>query len=92
MLRPRDLRDLETRGPEAVVLECSLRARRITRFVTFTTPSAPHMINPHSYSEFCSFANLTESSVILSSVITKLSRLKKGLSQDVEDNTDNIQG
>ena len=27
----------------------------------------------------------------MSSVITKLSRLKKGLSQDVEDNTDNIQ-
>ena len=27
----------------------------------------------------------------MSSIITKLSRLKKGLSQDVEDNTDNIQ-
>ena len=39
----------------------------------------------------CTFANLTESPVIMSSVITKLSRLKKGLSQDVEDNTDNIQ-
>ena len=31
------------------------------------------------------------SSVIMSSVITKLSMLEKGLSQDVEDNTDNIQ-
>ena len=59
-------------------------------FVTFTTPGAPHMINLYPYSEFCSFANLKESPV-MSSVITKLSRLKKGLSQDVEDNTDNIQ-
>ena len=56
----------------------------------FHNTCAPMWSHLYSYSEFCSFANLTESSVIMSSVITKLSRLKKGLSQDVEDNTNNI--
>ena len=43
------------------------------------------LIHAHTHAEL-SFANLTESSVIVSSVITKLLRLKNGLSQDVEDN------